>query len=357
VFAKRLNQPGVVLVQPRGFTDGINMFNGGTPDVIAARTQHLVDRATKIQASSGGKLSFDDAITQALDEHTHDALKAANVTGSLEVVDPAAHPDLTSSAIARQLNGDAGITEAHIGDVLARVPEADRAMLRELLAQQPEIYSPRRIANELMAQHAQIMTTAAEHGIKQGNIYYLIPEGEKSYSMMAMAHREATGTAVDHYFSGRGEIVRRQLGPDTMVVILDDVAGSGNSLYNASILDSGYKGQIVISPMVSTSKANKMFTRNVTTNMLPNTTYLPGRIMSAITETSYYKELTKAQQARLLRLFGGEYARGFDNNGLSVAFSYMAPDNNNRIFGDLIAKEFIVNKNRSASKSEKWIPE
>jgi hypothetical protein len=234
-FARSLNEPGVVLVQPRGFTDGINMFNAGTPDVIAARTQHLVDRATKLQAGSGGKLSFDDAITQALDEHTREALKAANVTGSLEVVDPAAHPDLSSGAVAKQLNGDAGITEAQVEAVLASVPEADRAMLRELMAQQSEIYSPRRITNDLVVQHQQILAMAAQRGIKAENVYFLIPRGEKSYGMMAMAHREATGTPVDHYVNGAGDLAGRHLGPDTMVVVLDDVAGSGDSLNGASV--------------------------------------------------------------------------------------------------------------------------
>ena len=360
-FAASLNARDVVLVQPRGFNDGINMFNAGTPEVIAARTQHLLDRATKIQAASGGKLSFDDAITQALDEQTRDALKAAHVTGALEVVDPATHPDLSSAAIAKQLNGNAGITEADVQAVLASVPEADRAMLRELLAQQSEIYSPRRISNDLMAQHHQILAMAAQRGIKPENVYFLIPRGEKSYGMMAMAHREATGTPVDHYLNGTAEITSRHLGPDTMVVVLDDVAGSGDSLNSVSVgaSSSGYKGQIVISPMVSTARANNLFTDPGTgiTSTRQNTSYLPGRVMSAIQESPYYKGLTSAQQDRLLKLLGkDQFGLGYDDNGLSMAFPYMAPDNNNYMFGDRVAKDFIMNQNRDAAKSGTWKP-
>jgi len=78
--------------------------------------------------------------------------------------------------------------------------------------------------------------------------------------------------------------------------------------------------------------------------------------MSAIKESPYYKGLSDAQQRRLLALFGDRFARGFDENGLSMAFPYMAPDNNNYMFGDRVAKDFIMNKNRAAAKSGTWTP-
>lgn len=358
-FAAHLNDPSVVLVEPRGLTAGLNMFNAGTPEIITARTRRLLERASTLQTGSGGKLSFADAISQALDEQTRTTLQAAQVTGTLRVVDPAAHPDLSSAGMAKQLNDHAGVTEAQIEGVLASVPEADRAMLRELLAQQSEVYSPRRIANELATQHQQILALAAQRGVEPENVYFLIPTPEKSYGMMAMAHREATATPITRYINGTSELAGRRLGPDTMVVVLDDVAGSGDSLNQASVAasSSGYKGQIVISPMVSTAKSNKLFTQPGTgiTATRANTSYLPGRIMSAIKESAYYRELTPAQQTQLLDLLGS-HGLGYNENGLSMAFPYMAPDNNNTMFGDRLAKEFIVNQNRTAAKSGPWNP-
>jgi hypothetical protein len=205
------------------------------------------------------------------------------------------------------------------------------------------------------------MALAASKGVKPENVYFLIPMTEKSYGMMAMAHREATGTSVDHYLNGPGELRTRALAPDTMVVVLDDVAGSGDSLNTASMAASsnGYKGQIVISPMVSSSKANRMFTDPVggITAHRANTFYLPGRVMSAIEHSPYFQGLTPSQQIQLKKLIGDQYALGYDKNGLSMAFPYMAPDNNNYLFGDQFAKEFIVNKNREAAKSSPWKPE
>ena len=367
VFAKSLGDNRAVLVQPRGFNDGINMFNASSPDAIAQRTAHLLGRAETIQAGSKGKLSFDDAISAALDEGTQDALKAnPALTGLLEIVDPASHPDLSSGALAQQLNGDAGITEAQIEAVLSSLSEPDRALIRELFAQQAEVFSPRRISNDLVTQHQRNLQTAAQHGINPEKIFYFIPDSQKlgpqgvpigeSYGMVSMAHREATGTPVEHYINGTAGL--KGLGPDTMLVILDDVAGTGMSLDAASAqaAKSGYKGEIVVSPLVSTQEANGLFMGNGRpgsglVNQRPNTSYAPARIMQALESSGFFKSLPTSQQRNLLVLLGDP---GFGDNALSMTFPYMAPDNNNALFGDQIAKEFIVNKNRKASKGKSW---
>jgi hypothetical protein len=324
------------------------MFNG-TPEMIAKRTGELLTRANKIVADSGNKVPFDDAITKALDEATDAALKNAKVTGTLEPVDPAKNPDMTSAGIAKQLNGNAGITADTIKQVLDQLPEADRAMIREMLAQQSEIFSTRRIAEQLAKQHADIL---AKVGVPASQVYFLIPRGSKSYGMVSMAHREATGTSVDHYLNSNAEAAK--LGPNTAVVILDDVAGSGDSLVDVStdLIAAGYKGKIVVSPIVSTSAADGRFKAP---GMKSKVDYEPGRVMQAIRDTPMYKGLTPEQQTRLLELLGNY---GWGQNGLSMAFPYMAPDNNSQFFGDQIAPKFIVNKNADAAKKlgGNWSP-
>jgi hypothetical protein len=201
-------------------------------------------------------------------------------------------------------------------------------------------------------QHQRIMSIAAQRGVRPDNVFYYIHRADKSYSTMALAHREATGTPVDHYLDGAADLASKQLGPDTMVVILDDVAGSGDSLVAASGTASrtGYKGQVIVSPMVSTQIANTVFTepgRGVTSTR-PNTTYVPGRVMTALKESPFFRALSAPQQWKLEELLNGF---GFDHNGLSMAFPYMAPDNNNVFFADQLAREFIINRNQEASKN------
>ncbi|HZJ64343.1 MAG TPA: hypothetical protein VFD36_12560, partial [Kofleriaceae bacterium] len=367
-FARSLRDHGAVLLDPRGFAEGNNMFNAGTPDAIARRTARLLDAATEIQARSGGKMSFDDAITAALDRPALETLAAADpaLAGQRRVVDPAGHPDTSSEAIAGKLNGDAGISEARLEAALSRVPEADRGYLRELLAQQGEVFSPRRIANSLEAQHQRIMQHAAEHGIAPDKVYYFILEPSKSYDMVAMAHRAVTETPVDHYISGADALAARHLGPDTMLVILDDVAGSGNSLKNKAspaAANTGYPGEIVVSPVVSTTDAVSLFEGRPRpgSNLEGGSPapYLPEKVIQSLRSSPFYQSLSHADQAELEALVGH---LGFDENGLSMAFPYMAPNNNNLFFSDQIAQWFIMNKTRGASKVTKgmdqtWDPD
>jgi len=76
--------------------------------------------------------------------------------------------------------------------------------------------------------------------------------------------------------------------------------------------------------------------------------------MGALRESPFFQGLPPATQKRLKDLL---FNLQFSQNGTSVAFPYMAPDNNNTWFADLLAKEFILNKSRAASKAYgEWHP-
>jgi hypothetical protein len=371
-FASTLVANKAVLVQPRGFTSGNTMYSARTPEAIATQTRALLDRANAIQTAEP-TINFDIAVTRALDERAMQALEGAGdpaitsaLKGQLEIVDPAAvRPgetlDTSSAAIAGKLNSNAGMTESHLEAILAKVPEADRPYLRELLAQQAEVYSPRRQSNELAQQSNNILALADQQGIPKSKVYYFIPKPNKSYGMVTMAHRQATGTAVHQYIEGPTELAARvasgELGPSTMVVIFDDVAGSGDSLVTATNIttNNGYRGKVAVSPIVTTGVAERVFngdpgagTPGVTQGN-PNVTYMPGHVAQALKDTPFFQGLSAAQQQHLYKLLGHEPRRenalGYDENGLSMAFPYMAPDNNNQFFGAEIAEEYVVNKN------------
>jgi hypothetical protein len=290
-------------------------------------------------------------------------LQAAHpeLAAQVKVVDAAAHPDISSAAIAQQLSGNAGITEEELSEILAQFSDEEQNYIRELLTQRGQVFSARRFADELAQHHAEIMAMAAQRGIKPEDVYFYIPEGGKSYGMLAMGHRNATGTPVDHYINGASDLKARGLGADTMIVVLDDVAGSGDSLHEAvegkydGIKTAHYEGKIVVSPMVSTETANEVFSgkagKGGVVQNNPNVTYKPRQISEALEESSFFKSLAPLEQDALRRLVGD---LGYGKNALSMAFEYMAPDNNNALFGDLVAKHFIANKNRKASKSKKW---
>jgi len=375
VFAKSLVDNKAILLEPVGFNDGNNMYNAPTPEVIAQRTKSILDRANAIK-STDPKMSFDVAVTQALRENTQKALDStavgAQLKAQLQPVDPAAHADVKSSAaIADQLNGKAGITAEGVHNAVSGMSDADAALFRELMAHQAEIFSSRRQSQAVGKQAQNMYDIAAQKGVPKDKVYYFIFKDMKSYGMVAMAHREMTGTAPDHYINGAAELSTRNLPPDAMLVVLDDVAGSGDSLRQATAgaKSSGFQGQIVVSPMVSTVEAQALFNGAPGTPNAgiarpgSNVTYAPESMVNSLKDSQWFNSLPRPKQDRLVDIlkhtgFPGAGQPDLAGNGLSMAFPYMAPDNNNAFFADQVAPAFIANNNENASKNNygEWTP-
>ncbi|MEQ1567024.1 MAG: hypothetical protein ABMA64_15400 [Myxococcota bacterium] len=339
-FALDLVDCGAVLINPRGMNSGINLFNATDPDAIRNRLSGLVTRA-----GAGG--DADAAAARVLDEDLLRQLDAADprLRRALQTVDPAAAGADTSAAIANSLNGGQGITANEVEAALSQLPPQYRAMARELLVQQSQVLSPRTFAQKLLEHHRTLESMAAGR-----EMYFYIYRPNKSYSTMALAHQEVTGTSPDRYITGANEFASRRPGPNSVVVILDDVAGSGNSLQDA-FESLNYRGDVIVAPMLSTTEAANLFGGMASAN--PNLRYAPQGMVQSLESSELFRNLTPDQQAMMRRLVGNQ---GFGNNGLSTAFPYMAPDNNNEFFGSLVAPYFLANRTAGASKSTGYTP-
>ena len=125
-------------------------------------------------------------------------------------------------------------------------------------------------------------------------------------------------------------------------MILDDVAGSGESLDDAltSAKSTGYPGEVVVSPMVSTEQAKGRFTgepgKPGIVDRQSKVTFAPEQMARALEESDWFKSLPEAKRKRLRDLI--QYS-GYQKNALSMAFPYMAPDNNNGFFATAVAPE------------------
>jgi hypothetical protein len=137
-------------------------------------------------------------------------------------------------------------------------------------------------------------------------------------------------------------------------VILDDVAGSGSSLTIAmtNARNAGFKGEIVISPMVSTEAAPKLLQNGDNFGHVPmdptTTTFAPESMANALRGSDWYNSLPADKKTRLEDLVQG---LNFGSSGLTMAFPYMAPDNNNSFFSGTLAEQFVVNKNADGVKN------
>jgi hypothetical protein len=358
-FAQELVDRDCVLLEPHGFGAGITMFNATSPEAISKRTAEILVRARQIESAGMGAIDLGMAIDIALGEQSKAILDRASseLSGRVRTVHPTAVPDLSSQAIAHQLSGDAGITEEQLEQALAGLDADMQRYARELLAHQGDVFSPRRFANDLVQQHQKMLAMAASRGVAAENVYFYIPKGGKSYGMIAMAHRQATGTAVSRYINGPEDLADSDLGADSLIVVMDDVAGSGDSLHQAvdAINATPYPGHVIVSPLVSTEVARDLFTNPAlgVAGSRANLTYEPRQMSRALTESAFFQNLSPADQVKVRALVD---KMGFGDNALSLAFPYMAPDNNSTFFGDLVAKYFIVNKNRMASKVGAYTP-
>lgn len=352
-FAQALGDNACILLEPHGYTSGLNMFNAGSEIAMARKVTHLVTESQRLIDASNGSLEPIAAIDRVLSEETNAVLDAAapELRAHVRVVNVADVTDVSNSAIEARLNGGAGISEAEVGAALtaAGLNGDQAAYARELLARESEILSHRRLSNDLLEQHGVVMAEAARRGVDSQNVYFWVPLSAKSYGVVAMAHRQATGVAADRYINGAAGL--KGLGPDSAIVIFDDVAGTGQSLVDMVRLarDQGYDGQVIVSPVVSTKAARDAFLgQGGLSAGDADLAYLPHEISTALTESDFYLSLDVEQQKTLKRLIGDP---GWGGNALAMSFPYMAPDNNSSFFGDLFARFFIVNNNRAASKA------
>lgn len=134
--------------------------------------------------------------------------------------------------------------------------------------------------------------------------------------------------------------------PDTpdkrLLVVLDDVASSGDSLvdvYNKIREHLGEKAHLHFAPLVSTNQANRVFQE--IQNSDSRCTYSPSQIVTLFKDQPLYKQASPILKSKLERAV---IHLGHRENGLSLAFPYMAPDNNNGFFAQYIAPLFTLNR-------------
>ncbi|MBX2802829.1 MAG: hypothetical protein KTR31_34425 [Myxococcales bacterium] len=156
-----------------------------------------------------------------------------------------------------------------------------------------------------------------------------------------------------------------------MLIILGDIAGSGASMQRA-IRGGGrpavagicspsvdFQGKIVAAPILGTTDAEQRFTVRDNTLHPSNVQlvdqiddgevfYRPFRSVPTTESSAFFRSLSEEQRESALDLMGPEH--GYGGNALLMAFPYMAPNNNNRFFVDVLARHFVLNRNQGAVK-------
>ncbi len=334
------------LLYPRGWNEGVNPFNQVSVEGIAVKLAKLVNIAKQLQQEQG--LSQERSVKEAVSQPTRSLLASWGLEKQLRVLVPGfpsdtlinptlSHPNRfpSSDEIAEQL-APASMSREDLDSALKKFQEpAYRKGALAVLAQQAEIFSPLRLSLTAQALHLKILDYARAHRVPADRVFYYIPTNAKSYGLVSANHLMVNEVPYAQLIDDPAAIENQA---ESILVVLDDVAGSGFSLRKAHqfIRSKKFSGKIIIAPLISTTSARTVLERQGDRNMK----YLSAAIVPSFRKHPSFQALSPALQQVLCRVVG---SLGFNDNGLSLAFPYMTPDNNNAFFANQIGPYFTLN--------------
>ena len=250
--------------------------------------------------------------------------------------------------------------------LLDSYPEAYRPHILNFLDVALEPASMMRLSAFAKKTHADISNLA--NGRK---IYYYVPvssSGKKSYGVVANIYKETNGVDSKQFIFN---LTNERLPADSVIVLLDDFAGSGNSLvekYND--IRKSFKGDVVIAPLISTkgkfiydgtqiSGAVERFDKICSRDGKLH--YIPAEKVDFFESSDFYKTLPDSDKRRFgeaLKMFeppctakykkkvkGTEQIaeRGYENTSSAVIFPYMSPNNNFGCINYELAESLTLN--------------
>ncbi|MBY0405297.1 MAG: hypothetical protein K2X66_15465, partial [Cyanobacteria bacterium] len=142
----------------------------------------------------------------------------------------------------------------------------------------------------------------------------------------------------------------------SLVVVLDDLAGSGDSLgtyFNLDLrelTDAGH--QVYMAPIISTEKAWQTHF-SLLTQLHPGLTYAPHQTVKPLHESEGYKSLSVLDQIRIDSVIQG---RGYTQSNTSVVFPWMGSDTNNAFWRFFMVEPHTLNGNGNKKFGNRWKP-
>ena len=334
----------VDIVYPEGWINGNNPFNHSSVQEIRQRTAVILEDAKRIKHDTD--YSDSRAVNEALNAPVLERIKELGLTDNLKIVRNSSRVVSPDAEHVAELLAPLQIPEKVMLEQLEKIPQSYRQAALELLSRESRVFSTRTLNEVAKKQQQKILKLAKQKGILPKNIYYYVPEYNKSYVMVTMQHQIANSIPGGKIITQLNDVNEFE---NSMVVILDDVAGSGMSLKdNYHTVKQNYKGNIVVAPTISTNKAEDLFKSFARTDN--KLTYLPGEIITSFRDNPYFGTLPDNQKILVEKVMGH---KGFDNNGLNIAFPYMSPDNNNSMFATLFAPNLLLG-GKPAAKNYGW---
>lgn len=322
------NTPEMTILYPEGWINGINPFS--QTDDIRTKVRKILPKVKQIQSEFN--LGLNDSISRALNEEVLNKIKILGLKHKFKIIKNESVLDSlpTAENISGQLK-PASMTINQLDYIYKRLIAREKQVTLRYLLNCSDIYSPRRLSICLKKMHEKFQ----RKGMIDKDTYFYVPDSERSYGMIAMMYKLANNIPSSRF------ICDNKLIPNDAkrLIILDDLAGSGNSLKDrGNILRERYeyKENITFAPVITTFNAIKQL---VPKDILRKT-ICPYKIKENLRDNKFYKSLNEDERFALNEVLGDF---GYLDNGLSVVFPYMAPDNNNNFFSVDIAGKFTLN--------------
>ena len=337
-------------VIPEGTINGINPFN--QTENIEQLLRTFTERAKAVKKQHP-EISDSQAVGVALNMPIIKKLRALGIQKTPRIIQNPSVKEQglsVSEKIAKQLNGEI-VSQETLDKIISEYPPEQRQYVLEILANTLNTKSTKTLSEKLREIHKIILKT--NKGKEEG-IYYVIPQDVKSYTLATTQYQLTNGVHPSKVI--RLEDLAATLPKDaTTIVVLDDLAGSGSSLetaYGAIIdelekIDGNKVGDVFLAPILSTPEALEKL--NGISKGKYRCTCVPSEITRGLTRSDYYASLLPEQKEMFRSVVGRS---GFDGGCLSVAFPYMAPDNNSELFASRFASLFTLNGSGVKGKSK-----
>jgi hypothetical protein len=348
-LCEHIRQNGIKLLYPEGWDEGVTPFHQPSLDAMMEKLAPMV--ATVKQRQAHSSINEDEVIQQVISAPTRALMQSLNLEDSLVLIEP-----LFPLVPSFKKNNTSPVQK--VADQLApnrlsleelekaltvfpgRANPEQKQLILKILNEQAEVYSPMRLKGLIQEKHQDILAQAKQLDIQPQAIFYYIDEKKKSYGLINYQYAQVNSVRPQQF------IERLDALPDTpdknLVVVLDDLASSGDSLldvYHKMREQLGGKVHLYFAPLVSTNKAVEVF--HDLQKKDARCTYCPGQVVTVFQDQDSYRQASPEFKATLKQAV---IHLGHRENGLSLAFPYMAPDNNNGFFARHIAPLFTLNK-------------
>lgn len=277
-----------------------------------------------------------------------------------QILSQLSSPKMTSQQLGRELNG------------YGQTSQTQKNLLLFMLQRSMQVFDERRLATLSKQLNQRIMDLANQKQIAPDKIYYYIPEtispkgirDYKSHGIATMLYTRACGVRASQVITEKSQIAA--LPQNSMLVVLDDLAGSGGSLkklyadikkvrfkpgapgrlIQSTSAQNPYKGTVVVAPLVSTKQASDLFAeikRQLGQHQAAERDkleFIYGVQVPSFIKLPDYIQLPQTSKIDLDSVMG---SKGYGGQALNVVFSHMSPNNNNQFFADNIAGYYTLN--------------